>query len=408
MRTKSIRQIWPEMGVDFEEELADLYPDPQPALKGDRGMNAWGVGDDDRLVVLLKSLATNNRFYTLVSPDSGIKNADAIDHFPDHLPLGIAYPCLEDGLNDFAVIRTTFETLDVFPDDQELREEMMEIIDDARSNLRRRLTELRDKIRSGQAHFLGTDLEEFKSSVIHLIQRGTIRKTLDNMMKLDVFESVAETEAAMMGRPESEPIFHYEPLPAHALEMTGELPPREFVARTFDDVLDAVENDTNYENKYSFDRYVFQKFIAMMFVNYATTDAMFYGTNKADYGVALDKEMQDTPLYQAVAVALRDLEREFAPAPRRPDERRIGADRSRSIELPDFARTEQVLVAPFAQIGEALQLLRRVDHPRSRECGEIIGQAIRRLFAQLRELDIISPVAADPIADLLNDDGQHA
>ena len=43
---------------------------------------------------------------------------------------------------------------------------MMEIINDARGNLRRRLTELRDKIRVGQAHFLGTDLEEFKASFI--------------------------------------------------------------------------------------------------------------------------------------------------------------------------------------------------------------------------------------------------
>src|SRR5215218_3285797 len=120
---------------------------------------------DNRIVVLLKSLTTNNRFYTLVPPEGDMQNGDVIAEFPDHLPLGIAYPCLEDGLNDFAVIRTTFETLDVFPDDQELRSEMMEIINDARGNLRRRLTELRDKIRSGQAHFLGTDLEEFKSSV---------------------------------------------------------------------------------------------------------------------------------------------------------------------------------------------------------------------------------------------------
>src|SRR5947208_4894710 len=134
---------------------------------------------DYRIVVLLKSLTTNNRFYTLVPPDGDLQNGDVIAEFPDYLPLGIAYPCLEDGLNDFAVIRTTFETLDLFPDDQELRNEMMEIINDARGNLRRRLKELRDTIRSGQAHFLGTDLETFKSSVMHLVQRGAIRKTLD-------------------------------------------------------------------------------------------------------------------------------------------------------------------------------------------------------------------------------------
>src|SRR5258708_72167 len=146
---------------------------------------------DNRIVVLLKSLTTNNRFYTLVPPDGEFQNADVIPEFPNHLPLAIPYPCLEYGLNDFAVIRTTFETLDLFPDDPELRTEMMEIINDARLSLKRRLVELRDKLESGQAHFLGTDLTEFKDALVHLSTQGNIRKTLDNMMKLDVFESVA-------------------------------------------------------------------------------------------------------------------------------------------------------------------------------------------------------------------------
>src|SRR5947207_1639130 len=142
---------------------------------------------DRRIVVLLKSLNTNNRFYTLVPPEGDLQNGDVIAEFPNHLPLGIAYPCLEDGLNDFAVIRTTFETIDVFPDDEELRTEMMHIIDDARGNLVRRLVELRDRLRSGQAHFLGTDYREFRDHILHMASRGAIRRTLDNMMKLDIF-----------------------------------------------------------------------------------------------------------------------------------------------------------------------------------------------------------------------------
>src|SRR5688500_11754905 len=101
---------------------------------------------DQRQVDLLKSRKTNNRFYTLVPPDSGLKNADTVDEFSPELVLGIAYPCLEDGLNDFAVIRTTFETIDVFPDDEELRLELMGIIKDARGKLVDRLEELRDRI----------------------------------------------------------------------------------------------------------------------------------------------------------------------------------------------------------------------------------------------------------------------
>src|SRR5690349_18356887 len=133
---------------------------------------------DNRIVVLLKSLTTNNRFYTLVPPDGDLQNGDVIAEFPSHLPLGIAYPCLEDGLNDFAVIRTTFETLDLFPEDDPIREEMMEIVHDARSNLLRRLNELRDKIQQNRAHFLGTDYNEFKSYAIDIVKRGYPRRNL--------------------------------------------------------------------------------------------------------------------------------------------------------------------------------------------------------------------------------------
>src|SRR5437870_9676101 len=114
---------------------------------------------DNRRVALIKSLATNDRFYALIVPERGIRNADTVDSIPDDLLLGIAYPCLEDGLNDFAVIRTTYETLEFFPDDVDMRRELMEIVDDARLKLIRRLKELRDRITMRKAHFLGTDLE---------------------------------------------------------------------------------------------------------------------------------------------------------------------------------------------------------------------------------------------------------
>src|SRR5207244_3374211 len=39
-----------------------------------------------------------------------------------------------------------------------------------------------------------------------------------------------------------------------------------------------------------------------------TTDPMFYGINKRDYGVSGDKDMEDTPLYRAIARELREIE----------------------------------------------------------------------------------------------------
>src|SRR5579875_1986706 len=129
-------------------------------------MQSLNALEDRRKVVLIKSLRTNNRFYALVEPERGIRNADTVEDIPDDLILGIAYPCLEDGLNDFAVIRTTFETIDLFPENDPLRAEMMEIVKEARDNLVRRLQELRDKLSERKAFFLGTDYNEFKQHAL--------------------------------------------------------------------------------------------------------------------------------------------------------------------------------------------------------------------------------------------------
>lgn len=393
------------------------------------------IAVDNRQVVLLKSRSTNNRFYTLVEPNSGYRNADAIDDFPPHLPLGIAYPCLEDGLNDFAVIRTTFETIDVFRDDEELCTEMMGIIADSRGKLTRRLEELRDRIVAGQAHFLGTDLQEFKDHVLHMATRGTIRRQLDSMMKVDVFESVAKAESPT-GRSMDDPMYRYEFLSQHALATVEKIPPRRFIGRVFDDILDAVHEDSNYATKYTFDRFVFQKFIAIMFVNYATTDPMFYGTSRDDYGVSTDKNMSETPLYQAVARALRTLEREWETQEAEggpggaasgaiipPTDTPSGESEDLSFlfqeQETEFAKTlegaghtvdipfgagERMLLEPLTRVAEALRLLRTLEHdPRAGEVRKRAGQAAQQIFRALQELKIISPLASDPTQDVLDD-----
>jgi len=364
-------------------------------------------GTKNRQVVLLKSRRTNNRFYTLVEPGQGLKNADTVDDFADDLLLGIAYPCLEDGLNDFAVIRTTYETLEQFPDDDELREEMMEIIQDASTNLHKRLTELRDRLRSGQAHFLGTDLEEFKSYMIDMVRKGSARKILDSVMKVNVFESVAEEDFARNGLGSPEPLFTYPLLPAHNLHKIESLPAREFVVEVFQDLLDAVDDETNYLNRYTFDKNVFQKFISIMFVNYATTDPIFYGTNKADYGVSADRDMSNTPLYIAIGESLRAIEaHQFVVTPREHIEvlaERLPAESSRVVEIPKIPMMDQRFISPITAICDTSQLLIRIEHPRAKEYGEVILRAVGQIVAELKDLGVLSPMIEVPAGQVVTD-----
>ncbi len=376
---------------------------------------------DNRSVALIKSLETKNRFYALVTPESGIRNAETVERIPEDLLLGIAYPCLEDGLNDFAVIRTTFETLDYFPPDDPVRDEMMEIINDARSNLTRRLIELRDRIKSNTAIFLGTDYNEFKSYALDIATRGYPRRNLDSMMKLNVFGMVA-SEGGAEGNAE---LYRYEfALPVN-LDGAKEMPAREFIVLLFEDTLHSVLDDTNYTGRFVFDKNVFQKFIAVMFVNYATTDPMFYGINRQDYAVSAEKDMDQTPLYLAIRKELTDIEQEkqsggnktsvpsafstsltpntLSPAPAfSPPANAAPHDDGGfmmfgdSVELPQEIMNEEALMGPITSLCSAAALLLRKNDPDTERFARLILKDAAHLVDELKRLSIIPPQANNP------------
>jgi hypothetical protein len=359
--------------------------------------------NDRRHVALVKSLTTKNRFYTLVEPERGIRNADMVDVIPEDLILGIAYPCLEDGLNDFAVIRTTFETLDLFPEDDPIREEMMEIVEDARTNLVRRLKELRDKIYQSKAFFLGTDYDEFKGRTLDMVKRGYRRLHLDSMMKLTVFVSVAEAEGESAS---NELMYHYEFVKGTPMSELVEMPARAFIVSLFNDVLTSVTDDANYRSKYLFDRNVFQKFIAVMFVNYATTDPIFYGINRSDYGVSGDKDMDDTPLYVAIRRELLEIEERLHSEPHEAGDLRtdlalvgVGATvpaEETSVRLPAELINEEVLLGPITSLCAAASLLERKSDVETQRFARVIMADASKLVDELKRLNIISPLTNNP------------
>ncbi|HVF11365.1 MAG TPA: hypothetical protein VNA16_11200 [Abditibacteriaceae bacterium] len=362
---------------------------------------------DDRRVALIKSLATNNRFYALVTPESGIRNADVVEEIPDDLLLGIAYPCLEDGLNDFAVIRTAFETLNLFPEDDELCHELWGIINDARGALLRRLIELIDRLLVRKAFFLGTNLNEFKAYSLDLVQRGHRRRNLDSMMKVNVFASVATAEGYPDGQ---EPPYAYEFRYDHDLKRLAELSALDYMTALFSDVADSVLDDENFQSKYAFDKNVFQKFIALLFVNYGATDPVFYGTNRADYGVSCDKDMDATPLYIAVAHELRCLEATMgAPtsyAGKDAAKAAVGAATAENwtervtgpalAQLPDSRAIEGTLMELIGSICTTAHQLDQRENPDTTESARAILSAALRLIEALKQLHLVSPTAAPP------------
>jgi hypothetical protein len=125
------------------------------------------------------------------------------------------------------------------------------------------------------------------------MQRGFPRHRLDGMMKVNVFSSVGEVDA-LHGKTSihaGELLYRYEFHNSDDGERMAQLPGREFLFSLLADVLDSVMDEENYKSKYLFDHHVFQQFIALIFITYSSTDAVFYGIHKDDYGVSKDKDM---------------------------------------------------------------------------------------------------------------------
>ncbi|HEX8551144.1 MAG TPA: hypothetical protein VF681_06265 [Abditibacteriaceae bacterium] len=364
-------------------------------------------------VALIKSLTTNNRFYALVPADSAIQNADTVDDIPHDLLLGIAYPCLEDGLNDFAVIRTSYETLDMFRDDEETQRELHEIIADARCNLTRRLMELLERIIARRAYFLGTDLAQFKTSAVNLMRRGFPRRDLDSMMKVKVFSSVEAADKLQNGETAESAIYRYPFDNSESLARLEKLSPRDFLLSLFSDVLDSVLEESNYASKDTFDRHIFQQFIALMFVSYASTDPVFYGTHPDDYGVSRDRDMNDTPLYKAIKAELCRIAGKmpyaFEPCmassiePSAQHQQKF-SEAEPSVKLPITLANEDALLGPIASIRALALQLQKHSHEDTGELSHLILNEASRLVQELKRLGIISPLAYNPgSSDIIHD-----
>jgi hypothetical protein len=361
-------------------------------------------------VALIKSLSTNNRFYTLAPAGSGIVNAGTVEEIPHDLLLGIAYPCLEDGLNDFCVVRTAFETMELFPGDGAMQSELQAIVQDARQTLTRRLMELLERIIARKAHFLGTDLGQLKTWTIKLIEQGVSRYDIDTAMKVNVFSSVALSEQAQGGH--ASPRYRYEFHNSESAARLATLDGREFLVALFADVLDSVLEEDNYTDRHAFDKHIFQQFIALLFLTYSATNPIFFGTHKDDYGVSSERDMTNTPLYRAVNYELRRLA--GLPLPTvpaaAPDDweaialaeiatRETSADFSPAPVAPQVAHarppaSEEAILAPIAGICAVAHRLQK--HEGCAELSHLLLTEASRLVQELKIRGTLSPLAYNP------------
>lgn len=170
---------------------------------------------------------------------------------------------LEEGLNELAVIRATFETMGLFPAEDSVCGEMREIIDDARHNLVRRLQALRDKIQADPGAF-PFDYARFQKYTLEMMQDGYPGRSLNRFMKVKAFD---EGESSL---------FYFEIAGLVEIEEARRMPAPQFFLMLLNEILQCVQAETSYASGQIFDGAVFPKYIALMFLYYAVTDPLFY------------------------------------------------------------------------------------------------------------------------------------
>lgn len=180
---------------------------------------------------------------------------------------------LEDLLNDCAVIRTTFETLDLFPADDPIRAEMLTIVDEARANMRQRCAAMRDDV--GRLGVLGRplDMPRLRQALQILLLTGYPRRRMDACMKVNVFQAV---ERARSGGNTGDTPYRYTLLLPLTVPAVLSMNASTLAAIILDDLLQSIERDANFQDKPAFDNSVFQKYVAFMFTCYKADNPLFY------------------------------------------------------------------------------------------------------------------------------------
>ena len=103
------------------------------------------------------------------------------------------------------------------------------------------------------------------------MMRGYPGRSLNRFVKVDVFD---EGESSL---------FYFKAAVIEDREAARRMPAPAFFVLLLNEVLQSADNEAAYISKTAFDQSVFQKYLLLMLLHYATTDPLFYSINHSDY-----------------------------------------------------------------------------------------------------------------------------
>ena len=173
---------------------------------------------------------------------------------------------IEDVLNPVAVIRTTFETLAFFPDDEAMQSELIEMVSEARGTLAAQLQALCDTLQTEPSRFCEPrpfDFEAFKNKGLTILERGIHLRSIEPSMSL-----------SLLNEGESD-LYYFPSSGLLDLDAMRKLSGPQFAWLLFNDVLQGARLEANYVDRATFDLFVFRPYIVCMLLCYLSTDPRF-------------------------------------------------------------------------------------------------------------------------------------
>jgi len=191
-------------------------------------------------------------------PDSSGWSGDAPDS-----GFGDALARLEEGLNDLSIIRTAFQTLDLFPEDAALQHELLPLMQSAQHQLTARLQRLAawsNEVRIQSAEAIGP---YFRRSMLHMIRKEDRPERLDAILAHYLgtpFERSDKPAAQRQGGLGFRYVLRREPKAG-----IENLSAAALLTCLLEDLLDAVRDPASYQNLFAFDAAVFQKYLVLTY-----------------------------------------------------------------------------------------------------------------------------------------------
>lgn len=177
---------------------------------------------------------------------------------------------LETLCRNIEVVRGALVELEQVPQEEASGLSYRMIVDEARATLAMHVRTLRECIQPGMRRFFDTDLNVVRRELARYSSRGVSRQSLDEALQIDVFESVARTEALGEGKL-PEPVYRF-PLPPNPLFVRiGLIPSGEFLRLVLEHMLSEVEKPEQYQRLHAFDTHISQRFLALWYVVWVAT-----------------------------------------------------------------------------------------------------------------------------------------